>query len=84
MSFVFQSVLLMSKLFLNNGYKAFKILIHIFNHHIDSKKLWYVHNVCTITFYKKELLLLLFKKFKTQKIKQWLRLLMAHVNMIAP
>jgi hypothetical protein len=46
---------LVSKLLLSNGYKTLKVKILFITHYIDSRFLWYVHNVFTII--KKQLYL---------------------------
>ncbi len=63
-----------------------KSLYIFFTHWIDSKFLWCVHNLSTITFYRKNSIyyIVLFLQSKVQKIKQWLWLLMVHANMIIP
>jgi len=80
----FQIMPLMSKLFLNSGYKSLKMNIaFFFTHYIDSKFLWYVHNVFTnnILFFKITFIII-FNNPKFKKIKQWLWLLMVHVSMM--
>jgi len=72
------------KIVFKQGLQVLKTVNYVFfTHLIDSKFLWYVHNIFIIKILK-NIFLIFFLQSKIQKIKKWLWLLMVHVSTIPP